>query len=144
MKTTVTLALVLMFVGCNLRHGNKNEPASAKRDENHQRLEVNEEIHNFGTLKAGEIVVYSFQFENNGGNKLAIKKIDSGCSCLEIKADKMSLNPGETGNLKVIFNTAGLHGEQFQPVRILTEDEGIFLDLAVTANVINEQIQFNN
>ena len=44
-----------------------------------------EEIHNFGSLKAGEVVSFTFSFKNEGTKTLIITEIDSGCGCTEVK-----------------------------------------------------------
>ena len=144
MKLVVLLTSILLISGCNQRLHNKNEATETKGDEKQSRLEVSEEMHNFGTLVSGEIVIWTIPFVNKGGKKLKIKSIETGCSCVDATADKAELDRNETGNLKVVFNTSGLYGQQFQPVRILTDQEGVFLDLAVAADIKNEQIQFNN
>ena len=106
------------------------------------KLEFTEEIHNFGRLNAGETVVYDFSFINSGDGNLEIKKIETGCTCLTIELPEDIVKPGKKGALKVIFDTSGLYGLQFQAFRVITSGEPV--DLAVTAEIINENIRFNN
>ena len=49
---------------------------------------VNEEIHNFGEIISGEIIVCTFTLTNTGNNNLDISKIEEGCGCLAGKNKK--------------------------------------------------------
>ena len=46
------------------------------------KFEFNEEIHNFGPLQSGEILVYSFAFTNSGTSDLIIKNVETDCGCI--------------------------------------------------------------
>jgi hypothetical protein len=105
-------------------------------------FEIKEEIHNFGKLLAGEMAVYTFAFRNAGTGNLEIVHIETGCSCLSVEPVEKLVKPGESGNIKVIFNTSGLYGKQFQSCRIISSKKGITMDIAVTAEVVNEEIKF--
>jgi hypothetical protein len=144
MRKTVFIFAFISLISCNNRtvrsdsqSVSENSPAAVPK------LEFTEEIHNFGRLKAGEIAVYNFVFINSREKVLEIKNIETGCTCVSVESPAGIIKPGEKGVLKVIFDTSGLYGTQFQAFRITTMD-GIKVDLAVTAEVINENIKFNN
>jgi hypothetical protein len=105
-------------------------------------FEMNEKIHNFGTLQSGEIAVYSFIYRNAGTGNLEIVKIETGCSCLTVEPVEKLVKSGDSGTIKVIFNTSGLYGKQFQSCRLFSSREGITMDIAVAAEVVNEEIKF--
>jgi hypothetical protein len=104
-------------------------------------FENQEEIHNFGKLLAGEMAVYTFTFRNVGTGNLEIVKTETGCICLTAETGEKLIKPGETGTIKVIFNTSGLYGRQFQSCRVFSSREGITMDIAVSAEVVNEEIE---
>jgi hypothetical protein len=99
------------------------------------------EMHNFGTLKAGEIVSYSFVFTNNSKIPVTIKKVDVTCGCIKVKFDDKMISPGEKSAIEVIFNTSGEWGNQLKIIRVEISS-GETKELRVGAYVENEK--FNN
>ncbi len=79
--------------------------------------------HQFGDLKIGDVVSTEFEFTNTGAKPLEIFKSKASCGCTASQPSKTLLAPGETGNIKVTFNTAGKHeGDQQQSVTLYTND----------------------
>ena len=99
------------------------------------------ELHNFGTLKAGETVSFSFVFINNSTKPLSIKKVETTCGCLSVKYDKNEIPRGEKSALEVIFNTSGEWGNQLKLIQVETSS-GEKKELRINAYIENEQ--FNN
>ncbi len=103
-----------------------------------------EEIHNFGSLNAGEIVTYTFIFKNEGTKILTISGIDSGCGCTEVKIADKSIAPGAEGQIEVIYNSAGEVGRQLKTITILSNAEKPEKQLFIKANVTNDIIEINS
>ena len=99
------------------------------------------EIHNFGTLKDGEVVAYSFKFRNKGGSPVKILKAEPSCGCIEVKFAENEVLPGDSSFVTVIFNTSGEWGNQLKEARIETSN-GKSLEIQVGAYIDNKQ--FNN
>lgn len=99
------------------------------------------EMHNFGTLKAGEIVSFSFIFTNNGAMPFRIKKAETSCGCISVKYDKKEIAPGKSAALEVILNTSGEWGNQLKMIEVETSS-GEKKELKIGAYIENEQ--FNN
>lgn len=99
------------------------------------------ELHNFGTLKAGEIVSFSFVFINNGKIPVRIKKVDNSCGCIRINYDRNEIIPGEKSAVEAIFNTSGEWGNQLKTIQIETSS-GEKKELKIMAYIENKQ--FNN
>ena len=99
------------------------------------------EMHNFGTLKAGEIVSFSFVFTNNGAIPLTIKKVDTSCGCIKVKYDNKAIKHGEKSSVEVIFDTSGEWGNQLKMIQVETST-GERKELRISAYIENEQ--FNN
>jgi hypothetical protein len=143
MKRLISFSLLCALFACsNHRENTRNKAHSGNPGSLVPKLEFTEEIHNFGRLNAGETVVYDFSFINSGDGNLEIKNIETGCTCLTVESPEGEVKPGKKGALKVIFDTSGLYGLQFQAFRVITSGKAI--DLAVTAEIINENIRFNN
>lgn len=63
--------------------------------------------HDFGRIAVGESVEYNFAFTNKGGSKLIINDARADCGCTVADYPKEPIMPGESGVVKVKFNTAG-------------------------------------
>jgi VanZ family protein len=86
------------------------------------RIEFTKEIHNFGTLKEGEIVVFSFQFINSGGSSFRLAKVEPTCGCITVQFNKEEIPSQAKSAVDVIFNTSGEWGNQIKTVEIITSD----------------------
>lgn len=100
-----------------------------------------EEFHNFGSLQAGEIVVYSFPVQNTGTRDLFIEHAETGCGCITVDYPDAAIKPGETAYVDVTFNSGGETGKIYKEIVITTNAaEKKEAKLAVAAHVKNEMI----
>ncbi len=99
------------------------------------------ELHNFGTLKAGEIISFSFVFINKDESPVSLRKIDTSCGCLRVNYDKKEIGHGEKSVVEVIFDTSGEWGNQLKTIQIETSS-GEKKELTIMAYIENEM--FNN
>jgi len=103
-----------------------------------------EEIHNFGSLNAGEIVSFTFVFKNDGTKTLNITGIDSGCGCTEVKIESKMVAPHQEGQIEIIYNSAGEVGRQLKAITVFSNAEQPHKQLFIRANVSNEIIKINS
>ncbi len=103
-------------------------------------ITFNEEIHDFGELISGEIVVAAFVFNNKGEHNLIIKDVISDCGCIQINFVKEPISPGETGLIEVEFDSSGMFGKQFKSIEIKANCKEP-KHLAIFAKIINEQLE---
>lgn len=75
-------------------------------------------FYDFGKVKQGMIVEYSFRFINTGPATLVIANVKSSCGCT-LTDWPATVAPGETGNIKVKFNTAEKSGQHLKTIRVL-------------------------
>lgn len=101
-----------------------------------------EEMHDFGKLKMGEIVVYSFQFTNTGENDLWIKSAESDCACIQVKFPKGPIKKGKKGVIEVEFDSSGIFGKNLKPIEIHANCKEP-KHLVIFADIENEQLEFN-
>lgn len=76
------------------------------------------EEYNFGTVKQGESVNYEFKFVNSGKENLVIDNAHGSCGCTVPTYPKDPVKPGETGIIKVTFNSTGKMGPQDKTVTL--------------------------
>ena len=144
MKNVLLLVLMIMQFSCSEKNSNnKNKAKSENVTEQISKIEFDEEMHDFGNLKAGEILTYSFQFTNRGETDLIINNTETDCGCIEVKFAKNTFLPGEKGIIEVIFNSAGLFGKQLKTVEIQSNSKEP-KHLIIFAEVENEQIEIKN
>ena len=102
--------------------------------------EFNEEMHNFGPLQSGEILVYTFIFTNTGDIDLIIDNVETDCGCIHAKFSKDPIKPGKTGFIEVEFDSSGLFGKQFKTIEVHANTKKP-KQLAIFAEVKNEQLE---
>jgi hypothetical protein len=78
--------------------------------------------YNFGTVKEGKVVEYTFTFENNGKSTLKIKDIKTSCGCTAALVSSEVLKPGEQGTLKVELDTSNRKGKMSRTITINSND----------------------
>ncbi|HAQ21798.1 MAG TPA: hypothetical protein DCR40_21595 [Prolixibacteraceae bacterium] len=130
----------LLLAACN--SGTKKASTSEKSDETGiAKFVFTEEIHNFGSLKAGEVVSFTFIFRNDGTKTLKITEVDSGCGCTEVIIPDKTIEPGQVGKIEVIYNSAGEVGNQLKTITISSNAEQTKKQLFIKAKVTNELIE---
>jgi translation initiation factor 1 (eIF-1/SUI1) len=80
------------------------------------------ESYDFGTVKEGTNVEYSFVFSNTGKSVLKILKTKASCGCTATDPLKTILKKGEKSEIKTVFNTAGRKGNQHKTITVITND----------------------
>lgn len=121
---------------------NHSVPSGFEKKKNPGIIEFTKEIHNFGTLKEGEIVAYSFQFKNSGGAPFRLTKVEPACGCLSVQYDKEEIENQATSAIEVIFHTEGEWGNQIKTISIETS-AGEAKTLTIGAFVENKNFNLN-
>ncbi|MDE3212365.1 MAG: DUF1573 domain-containing protein [Bacteroidota bacterium] len=109
----LSAALVLLF-SCNIRnrghHGGFGpEPVAQYHDST--TVQIIDSSYNFGTVTDGQKVEYNYRFRNTGNKPLIIGSAMASCGCTVPEKPEAPINPGETGFLKVVFNSTGKQGD---------------------------------
>jgi hypothetical protein len=78
--------------------------------------------HDFGQVKEGDKVDYTFKFVNNGSSNLIIKDVKTSCGCTAALLSADNLNPGQEGTIRVELNTANRSGKMSRTVTIQSND----------------------
>ncbi|MEI7812997.1 MAG: DUF1573 domain-containing protein [Ignavibacteria bacterium] len=86
------------------------------------KLVLNSNQHDFGQLKAGEIVEWVADFTNAGKSPLEIKEVKTSCGCTAVVVSEKEIQPGEKGNLKIKFDSTNKIGRLSRTVTILSND----------------------
>lgn len=74
------------------------------------------------TIKSTAIQIEHVVLSNRGKQVLEIKKIQGNCECLKLELPKTTLDPGESIQLKVVFDPKGRKGIDQRNIYIFSND----------------------
>ncbi len=83
-------------------------------------IKFEETEYNFGTIKQGDIITHEFKFTNTGKSPLIIRKVTTSCGCTTTFYTREPIKPGQSGVLRVKFNSAGKMGKQHKVITVVT------------------------
>lgn len=89
----------------------------------------------FGEIKEGEVVEHTFRFTNIGEVPLVIQKATATCGCTVPEWPKQPVSSGESGEIKVKFNSKGRKNLQTKYVNILANTSPGQTRLKITGNI---------
>ena len=93
-----------------------------------------EEI-DFGNHNEGEILDTVFRFKNTGNATLIISKVRSSCGCTVPEWPKNPIKPGDSGIIKVVFNTNHKTGRQTKTITIHSNEKNLTHILRIKAQI---------
>ena len=77
------------------------------------------DTHDFGKLKQGDKTTYEFKFTNTGKSPLVITNATATCGCTTPEWPHTPVKPGDSGTIKVTFNSTGKSGLQDKLVSVI-------------------------
>ncbi len=104
-------------------------------EQSYSKFAFTKEIHKFGEISEGEILVCEFYFSNVGNANLIIKSIESSCGCTAVKWNKKPIKVGEESKITVEFNSKGRHGKQYKVLTIFANTKRKVKELKITATI---------
>ncbi len=99
------------------------------------------EKHDFGNVKEGKRVIYYFKFKNSGDKPLIIFEAKGSCGCTVPEYPINPIAPGQSGEIKVEFNSKGKSGKQTKYVTLNANTEPSEIRLIIKANVIGNSLK---
>ena len=94
-----------------------------------------QEEHNFGQIRDGDIVSHTFRFTNTGEAPLIISKATAACGCTVPQWPKQPIPAGGSGEIQVQFDSSNKPGMQNKVVTITANNESKVKKLLITAQV---------
>ena len=86
------------------------------------KLVVAQPEHDFGKVKQGEQVAFTFTVENAGTAELVIANVSPACGCTATDFSK-KVAPREKGKITLSVNTAGLLGKVSRYADVISNDK---------------------
>lgn len=91
--------------------------------------------HNFGDILENQKVETTYEFTNTGKVDLLINDCQAACGCTVPEWPKTPIKPGESGKIKVVFDSAGKAGMNNKIVTVRANTKEGSVELKFTANV---------
>jgi len=98
-------------------------------------VELDKEIHDFGTIKEGDVVETEFIVKNTGDSDLVIADAKGSCGCTVPEPPKDPIKPGASAPIKVSFDSKGKPGSQEKTITLTTNTENGHEMFKIKANV---------
>lgn len=105
-KIIYTFILVMSLSVPGRAQDNATPPANPNAPE----IAFENDLHDFGTIKHGGNGVYEFKFKNMGKEPLIISNAAGSCGCTVPTWPKEPIKNGETGIIKVSYDTKRVGG----------------------------------
>ena len=80
------------------------------------KVELDKEVHDFGTISEGDRVETEFIVKNIGDSDLMIYEAKGSCGCTVPEPPKEPIKPGDSAPIKVSFDSKNKPGEQEKTV----------------------------
>ncbi len=133
--------LLIILTGCNESASSKIKIDSQSNSNSisktlYSEITFDKILHDFGNISEGEVVNTIFKFTNTGDNDLYIVDAIASCGCTVPKYPKNTpIEPGNTGEIEVKFDSSGRPNLQTKLIKISTNTESGSMFLKIQAFV---------
>ena len=138
MRTLAFFVSLLLVVSCNQQPGSQATGSETGQNGNPV-IQFDTTAHDYGTLIEGEVVSFTFKFENQGDGPLLIKSASASCGCTVPNYSKEPTPPGGEGKIVVEFDTRGRVGSNHKTVSIRTNSNPPVTILDIYAEVVRDE-----
>lgn len=135
------VATLLVATSCNVRNNNATvvdeKIGTTQPTENMAPTTVQllDSVYDFGKIKDGQIVEFSYRFKNTGDKPLVITNAIASCGCTVPEKPEQPILPGEIGFIKVKFNSENRVGQTHKTVTVTANVDPQFPELLLTGEV---------
>jgi Protein of unknown function (DUF1573) len=107
------------------------------------RVEFDTQQFDFGTIPENIIVNHSFKLTNSGKSDLYIRKVSASCGCTAVQPLKTKIMPGDSTEIKAVFNPKGREGNQKKAITVVTNDPKKSKTVLWISAVIEKSVNIN-
>lgn len=125
MKHAILFLMALALFSCNNGSQETNDLANEKIDTavsspngESPIFTFEQDTYEFGTVEEGTKVEHDFVFNNSGKTPLIIANVRASCGCTTPEYPKTPIKPGESGVIKVVFDSQNQVGIQHKIITI--------------------------
>jgi hypothetical protein len=98
-------------------------------------VQVSQTTYTFDTATEGQKIEHNFSFKNTGNKPLVVIKATASCGCTIADKPEQPILPGDTGLIKVIFNSTGKRGHNHKTITVESNAYPSFPQLILTGEV---------
>lgn len=102
-------------------------------------VQLIDSVYHFGTITEGEKVEYNYRFKNTGKNPLVVFEAHATCGCTIPEKPEKPIPPGETGFIKVVFNSSGKKGHNEKEITVTANVPSDFFMLKLIGDIKEKQ-----
>ncbi|MBR1550308.1 MAG: DUF1573 domain-containing protein [Bacteroidales bacterium] len=103
-------ALICLFATMAFGMANAQNTETKEVPENGAKIRFTELEHNYGTIQKGGNGDCEFTFVNEGNEPLILSNVKASCGCTTPSYTQKPVMPGQTGTIKVHYNTNNVGG----------------------------------
>jgi len=139
-KIILFLLVSASVISCDLRRKDKIADDTAMQKllalKDSTTVQIIDSAYNFKPITEGEKVEYSYRFKNTGTKPLVIVDAVAGCGCTVPQKPEKPILPGETGFIKIVFNSKGQVGNAHKLITVTSNAKPEFPPLLLTGDVV--------
>ncbi len=139
-KFFLIVVLPCLLFSCDIRKNKlksdvqASDPSQVLKDST--TVQMIDSVYNFGKITDGEKVEFSFRFKNTGNKPLIVSNATASCGCTVPEKPEEPIKPGETGFIKVVFDSKGRVGDAHKEVTVTSNAYPAFPLLALKGQVV--------
>jgi len=127
-KSALTYGLIALGTSSLIAQGPLTSPSvgpavTAPAVSSGPRIQFQNTIYDFGKIKSGELVKYTFTFTNTGDAVLILTNVQPQCGCTTAGEWTRQVEPGKTGAIPIQFSSANYGGQVVKTVTITSNDK---------------------
>ncbi|UKJ06439.1 DUF1573 domain-containing protein [Solitalea lacus] len=137
-KIALTIVLAGILAACNSGKSADSNDKGAQVEIDSSKfttIKFEEAKYDFGKVAAGEVVEHSYKFTNTGQFPLIITSATASCGCTVPSKPDKPIQPGETGEIMVKFNSEGRKGLQEKNITIVANTNPNITELRLFGEV---------
>jgi len=137
----VSASITLLLTSCDVRNKDKidnnvgQEVKPLDANATPTTVQIIDSLYDFGSIAEGQNVEFSYRFKNTGTQPLIVTNVSASCGCTVPEKPEAPIKPGETGFIKVKFNSEGRPGATHKSVTVLSNAAPAFPDLILKGEV---------
>ena len=126
MKTAAAIGVIaigaLSGPAAETNQGPSGSQAAAAAGGSAPRIQFATPTYDFGKVKSGELVKYTYYFTNAGGATLQVSNVQVSCGCTTAGDWTRLVEPGRSGGIPIQFNSASFNGQVGKAITVICND----------------------
>ena len=137
MKYFAFISALFLLVAC----AEEEKEVTTDIVENLTEIKFENELYDFGEITQGEKVKFTYKFTNVGESDLVISSAKGSCGCTVPNWPRKPIAPGESAEIRVVFNSEGKNGKQHKKVSVIANTQPSTTVVALTGNIIKPAVE---